>query len=102
MVGSGQPLVLGITAGRIEAVADTFDPTRTQLVSTFAGQSQPISRQISGGTLGGLLAFRTDALDPARRELGLAAATLTHAFNAAASPGRGCLWRPGQRIFSRA
>ncbi len=81
MIGSGQPLVLGDQAAQLRLTADAFDPTRLQVELDLAGQSQPVSRQISGGALGGLLAFRGEALDPARRELGLLATTLTQAFN---------------------
>lgn len=81
MIGSGQPLVLGIESAELTLVADSFDPTRLQVSIDYGTESVSISRQIAGGTLGGLLAFRGEALDPARRELGLLAASLANAFN---------------------
>lgn len=81
LVGSGQPLVLGINSARLSLSADQFDPTRMQVNIDLGGQSLPISRQIAGGALGGLLAFRSDSLDTAQRELGLLAASLASAFN---------------------
>lgn len=81
MIGNGQPLVLGIRSAELTMVPDEFDPTRQQIAIDFSGQLQPVSRQIAGGALGGLLAFRTESLDPALRDLGLLAASLTNAFN---------------------
>lgn len=81
LIGNGQPLVLGITSARVTLSADNFDPTRLEVGIDLGSGSQPVSRVVSGGTLGGLLAFRRDALDPARRDLGLLAGTLASAFN---------------------
>ncbi|GMW06292.1 MAG: hypothetical protein AMXMBFR8_10890 [Nevskiales bacterium] len=81
MIGNGQPLVLGINSAELTLAQDEFDPTRLQINIDFGAESRPISRVVSGGELGGLLAFRSEALDPARRELGLLAATITNAFN---------------------
>jgi flagellar hook-associated protein 1 FlgK len=81
LIGNGQPLVLGIDSASITLVADEFDPTRLNVGINFGTGTQSISRLVSGGTLGGLLAFRSETLDPARRDLGLLATTLASAFN---------------------
>ncbi len=81
MVGNGQPLVLGSNSARLSLVPDSFDPTRSSLSIDFGTEVRPIGGQVTGGTLGGLLAFRNAALDPARRELGLLASTLASVFN---------------------
>jgi flagellar hook-associated protein 1 FlgK len=81
MVGNGQPLVLGSNSARLSLVPDSFDPTRSSLIIDFGAEARPIGGQVTGGTLGGLLAFRNDALDPARRELGLLATSLASIFN---------------------
>ena len=69
-IGNGQPLVLGTTASTITTVQDPLDPTRLQLALQTAGGTVDISRSVSGGTLGGLLDWRREMLDPARNELG--------------------------------
>ena len=69
-IGNGQPLVLGTTASTITTVSDPLDPTRLQLALQSAGGSVDISRSVSGGSLGGLLDWRREMLDPARNELG--------------------------------
>lgn len=81
MVGNGQPLVVGPSAAALTLVPDDFDPSRLQLAFSSAGQVQDISRRVSGGVLGGLMAFRSEALDAARRELGLTAVGLAEAVN---------------------
>lgn len=79
-VGSGQALVLGNRSNQLAAVANPFDPTRTEVAVASTGVL--VSAQINGGELGGLLDVRRDLLDPARAQLGRTAAGLALAFNA--------------------
>ena len=69
-IGNGQPLVLGNVASTLTTVQDPLDPTRLQLALQTAGGAVDISRSISGGSVGGLLDWRREMLDPARNELG--------------------------------
>ncbi|PIQ37300.1 MAG: flagellar hook-associated protein FlgK [Lysobacterales bacterium CG17_big_fil_post_rev_8_21_14_2_50_64_11] len=78
-VGSGQALVLGNRSNQLAAVANPFDPTRTEVAVASTGVL--VSAQINGGELGGLLDVRRDLLDPARAQLGRTAAGLALAFN---------------------
>lgn len=78
-VGSGQALVLGSRSNQLAAVANPFDPTRTEVAVASTGVV--VSAQISGGELGGLLDVRRDLVDPARAQLGRTAAGLALAFN---------------------
>jgi flagellar hook-associated protein 1 FlgK len=81
MVGNGQPLVVGTRPAQLTLVPDEFDPSRLEVAFSLNGQVQDISRRVSGGALGGLMAFRSEALDVARRELGLAAVGLVETMN---------------------
>ncbi len=81
LIGNGQPLVLGIRSGQLATEPDPFDPTRPQLSIGFGSTTLPVARQIAGGTLGGLLAFKSDSLETAQRDLDLMAASLANAFN---------------------
>ena len=81
LVGSGQSLVLGSQAARLTTIPDTFDGTRLQLALETGGAPQNISTKVSGGIVGGLLAFRNDVLDGAQRDLGQLAVGLTDVFN---------------------
>ncbi|MEO7386818.1 MAG: flagellar hook-associated protein FlgK [Gammaproteobacteria bacterium] len=82
LVGSGQSLVLGNRAARVATIPDTYDGSRLQLaVDNGGGNLQNISTKVNGGVAGGLLAFRNDVLDGARRDLGQVAVGLADAFN---------------------
>jgi len=69
-IGTGQPLVLGTTASQVTTVPDTLDPSRMRMALQTPSGTVDISRTISGGTLGGLLDWRSEMLDPTRNELG--------------------------------
>ena len=69
-VGNGQPLVLGGTASQITTAPDSIDPERLTLALQAPSGTVDLSRSISGGTVGGLLDFRREMLDPARNDLG--------------------------------
>ncbi len=100
MVGNGQPLVLGLRSASLALTPDAFDPTRSTLTIDFGTEAQPVGRQITGGTAGGLLAFRSEVLDPARRELGLLATSLASAFNAQHRRGADANGTPGGNFFT--
>jgi flagellar hook-associated protein 1 FlgK len=100
MIGNGQPLVLGLNSASLALVQDDFDPTRSSLNIEFGAESRPIGRQVSGGVMGGLLSFRTESLDPARRELGLLATSLASAFNEQHALGVDASGNLGQDFFT--
>lgn len=77
-IGSGQTLVLGGTASTFKAVQNSYDATRTDIAGPGG---TVITSQVSGGSLGGLLDFRRDVLDPSRNALGRAAVALATTFN---------------------
>lgn len=100
MVGSGQALVLGNNSAELGVRPDAFDPSRLQLAIVSGAQTTPITRQVAGGTIGGLLAFRGESLDPARRELGMIAVSLASAFNAQHAMGVDADGNPGGAFFA--
>jgi flagellar hook-associated protein 1 FlgK len=81
-IGNGQPIVLGTTSSEITTVTDPFDPERTQFALNTPTGTVDISRGVSGGTLGGLLDWRREMLEPARNELGRIALAITTQVNA--------------------
>lgn len=80
-VGNGQPLVLGANVNKLTTVQDQYDASRLTIAMQTPGASVDISRNISGGVLGGLLDFRSEQLDPARNALGRIAVALTDVVN---------------------
>jgi flagellar hook-associated protein 1 FlgK len=69
-IGTGQPLVLGTTAAQITTAKDPLDAERLTLALQTASGTVDISKSVSGGSIGGLLDWRAQMLDPARNELG--------------------------------
>jgi len=81
-IGSGQTLVLGNTSSTIGTVRSEFDQSQLEVSYNSGTVSYPISNQISGGKLGGLLSFREDVLDKAQSAMGRIAIGLADTFNA--------------------
>lgn len=83
-VGSGQQLVVGTVVNKMVAVTSSNDPERIVVgIKGAAGGIQELPENlIQGGTLGGLLSFRSEALDTATNTLGTIAASLALTFNA--------------------
>lgn len=80
-IGNGQPLVLGTQSSEITTVTDPFDPERTQFALDTPTGTVDISRAVSGGTLGGLLDWRREMLEPARNALGRISIALSNQVN---------------------
>lgn len=82
-IGNGQPLVVGNQAYQLQAVQSPEDPERTTVAMVGVGGTTLIlpESQISGGSLGGLLGFRSQSLDMAQNSLGRIALTLAQNFN---------------------
>jgi flagellar hook-associated protein 1 FlgK len=80
-IGNGQALVTGAETNRLTTVGDEYERSRREIA--FVSNSGPvnISRNIAGGSLGGLLDFRRESLDVIRNELGQTATALTIQFN---------------------
>jgi flagellar hook-associated protein 1 len=81
-IGNGQPLVLGTTASQVTTAVDPVDPERLRLALQTPAGTVDISRSVSGGSLGGLLDFRREMLDPARNDLGRITLAVANQVNA--------------------
>lgn len=82
-IGNGQPLVVGTLAYGLEAVAAPDDPERIMVaLKSPSGNTVNMPESLlTGGKLGGLLAFRSESLDGAQNALGRIAITLAENFN---------------------
>jgi flagellar hook-associated protein 1 len=103
-IGSGQTLVLGDKATRLAAINSASDPSRTT-IATVNAAGQPIEVQesmISGGSLGGLLQFRSETLTTAQNSLGRIAIALADSFNAQQKLGVDLNGAVGEDFFSQA
>jgi flagellar hook-associated protein 1 FlgK len=99
-VGNGQPLVVGQTYGQVVASTDAYDPTRTVLAFKTASSTVDITKSLSGGTLGGMLQFRSEMLDPARNALGRLSAGLAEVVNEQHNAGMDLNGQLGGDFFS--
>ncbi|KON80255.1 flagellar hook-associated protein FlgK [Azoarcus sp. PA01] len=89
-VGSGQALVVGTTASELAVKPDPSDPLHSTIeLTTAGGGAVPLPDSLfTGGQLGGLLKFRSEALDPARDKLDQIAFDFASAFNTQHGMGR--------------
>jgi flagellar hook-associated protein 1 len=83
-IGSGQPLVVGSSTYTLTASTSDTDPKKLDIgIQLLNGKSTKVSESmITGGTLAGLLSFRSEALDEAQNALGRIAVGMTETFNA--------------------
>lgn len=82
-IANGQALVVGAQTLSLEAIKSPDSPDNLT-IGLVNGNStiQLPEDQISGGTLGGLMSFRSTSLDNAQNSLGRIAITLAQTFNA--------------------
>jgi len=78
-IGKGQPLVISKNASAL-AISESYDG-RYDIFITDGFSSSPVTESISGGSLGGLLNFQTQMLEPAKNSLGRLAIGLAQTFN---------------------
>ncbi len=97
-VGNGQPLVLQGQVTGLTTVANQFNATQLE-ISTSAS-SAVISNNITSGDLGGLLAARTQVINPALNQLGQIATGLSQTVNSQQAQGLDLRGNLGAPIFS--
>ncbi|KUY75351.1 flagellar hook-associated protein FlgK [Burkholderia sp. RF4-BP95] len=106
-LAGGQPLVLADKSYQLAAVTSPSDPSELTVVSQgIAGANPPGPNQalpdasLSGGTLGGLLAFRSQTLNPAQAQLGAVAASFAAQVNGQNALGIDLSGKPGGNLFT--
>jgi len=100
-LANGQALVVGARAYGLSMTTDDTDPQRVAIgLQTGAGLLRFRSADLSGGELGGLLAFRESTLDGVQNELGRIAMVLADAANAQHALGLDANGQAGTALFS--
>lgn len=105
-LGSGQVLLGGPTIYPLHVVPSATDPSRqvvaytTSFTAGQANKSELADTNFKGGQLGGILAYRTDTLDPAQNALGRLALSITAEVNAAHEKGFDLNGDKGSSFFS--
>jgi flagellar hook-associated protein 1 len=98
-VGNGQPLVLQGNTTTLTTVPNQFDASQLE-VSTSTSNGTPISSQITSGDLGGLLAARTQVVNPAKNQLGQIATALSATVNSQQNAGLDLSGQKGVNLFA--
>ena len=99
-IGNGQTLVMNFAAARLSTAGDQYAATRTHLVLQSVNGATDVTDAISGGTVGGLLQFRTAMLDPSRNSVGQAAVTLAQLVNSQQAAGLDLHGQIGADLFA--
>lgn len=83
-IGNGQQLVVGSIVNKLVSMTSSSDPERVVvgLQGQLGGVQELPESAIEGGALGGLMKFRSGALDDATNTLGQIATSLALTFNA--------------------
>ena len=82
-IGTGQSLVVGSQVNELRAVASSGDLTRMVVGMKVGSSVMELPEDlVSGGSIGGLLGFRSEVLDKTRNDLGRIAASVALTFNA--------------------
>jgi flagellar hook-associated protein 1 FlgK len=80
-IGNGQSLVVGTKSQSLSIVPNKYDSSRSEVGFVTSGASVEVSSQLSGGTIGGLLSYRAQMLDPTQNSLGRLAIGMADALN---------------------
>lgn len=98
---NGLTLVQGSNTYQVEAVPSSDDPARLTLgYNRGNGASEIPTGQITGGSVSGVLKFRSEALDGARNQLGQLVLAMADSFNQQHRAGFDIHGEPGGDFFS--
>lgn len=99
---NGNPLVTYNKAYSLVAVTSSEDPTRVVVgyVGPNGEMQEMAETALAGGRIGGLMAFRREALDHTQNNIGLLAAALALSFNEQHSAGVDLYGEAGADLFA--
>ncbi|BDI82934.1 flagellar hook-associated protein 1 [Enterobacter hormaechei] len=100
-IANGYTLVQGSNASQLAVVKSSADPARTTIayVDAAAGNVEISEKQITTGSLGGLLTFRSQDLDQARNTLNQMALAFADAMNTQHQAGFDANGDAGGKLF---
>ena len=101
-IGNGQSLVSSTTAQTLSAMPSQYNPTELDVGLNLAGTTTTIdvTGSISGGTLGGLLAVRSQVINPALNSLGQISIGIANIVNQQQAAGLTPSGAQGQPMFA--
>lgn len=101
-VGTGQLLVSSGTTFKLEVNVDEAQPDRYSVYLNSGFSTADISKNLTGGEVGGLLDFRQNILDPAMNRLGRVAIAVSTTFNEVHRAGLDLNGTVGDNFFTYA
>jgi flagellar hook-associated protein 1 len=105
-LSSGQPLVVSNQSFDLGTKVSSGDPSELDVTYNGLAGTTPVTTQylsssvLSGGTVGGLLAFRSQTLDPAQAQLGAVATSFVNQVNSQNTLGLDLSANAGGNLFS--
>lgn len=102
MIGNGVPLVLAFNTYKLETVASKTDPTRLNVSYTPNGGAEvDVTDVLLGGSLGGIVDFRKNILNPTQNTIGQIILAITSDINAVNRNGLKASGVQGTNIFNQ-
>ncbi|MFV9682862.1 flagellar hook-associated protein FlgK [Pseudomonas sp. NY15367] len=98
-IGSGQPLVVGSTAARLQVTPGLSDPLRSEIQFVSGNSQQNVTSLITGGEMGGLLRYRQDVLDVSMNAVGRLALSVADQINSQLGQGLDLNGQFGNELF---
>ncbi|WET09145.1 MULTISPECIES: flagellar hook-associated protein FlgK [unclassified Pseudomonas] len=98
--GTGQSLVEGSTSNTISAVPSSTDNSQYTIQLKMGSTSMDIGSVVTGGSIGGLLRYRSDVLTPAINDLGRIALATADSVNSQLGQGLDLNSDFGSSLFS--
>lgn len=98
--GTGQSLVTGSSAYRLDAGPSKDDPSQYSLQIYYNNTPTDVTSVLTGGTIGGLLRYRAEVMVPAANELGRVGMVLADQVNTQLSAGIDQKGKFGTSLFS--
>ncbi|MCB5183777.1 flagellar hook-associated protein FlgK [Methylobacillus gramineus] len=100
-IGNGIPLVSGLKAYSLATINSPTDPSRLAVAYQSGGTTSLLSEtSLQGGTIGGLLQYRSQSLDTSQNTLGQIAIGLAQSFNTQHQQGLTANGTPGGNFFN--
>ncbi len=99
-IGNGQALVNSGTAQTLSAIPNQYNPTQFDVGVTSSGATVDITGSITGGSLGGLLAVRSQVIQPTLNALGQISVGVASIINQQQASGLTQSGAQGQPMFS--
>ncbi|KPW83482.1 flagellar hook-associated protein 1 FlgK [Pseudomonas congelans] len=98
--GTGQALVSGSTAYKMSTAPSAADPLQYNVQIAYGQTQTDVSSVVTGGSIGGLLRYRSEVLVPAANELGRTAMVLSDQVNSQMSQGIDSKGNFGSNLYS--